>query len=200
MIHHVEGQIAAKSSGRVVIDVAGIGYEIFVSLLTWNDLGWVGERTRMLTHLVVREDAWTLYGFANEEERSLFRMLLGVQGIGPKVALAMLSHVPAARLSAIVAQGDLAALTALPGIGKKTASRILVDLKDKLGSFETLSFVHEGGEIPSAALVRGADEVVDALVALGYSETSAREVVLAERRAQPSATAEKLLRDALRRL
>ncbi|HET9887315.1 MAG TPA: Holliday junction branch migration protein RuvA, partial [bacterium] len=132
MIHHVDGVLAEKPAGRLIVEVGGVGMEVHVSALTWNDAGRPGERCRLLTHLSVREDGWTLFGFKEEEEREIFRLLLTVQGIGPKAALSILSALPIQRLRSIVADEDLAALTAVPGIGKKTASRILVDLKDKV--------------------------------------------------------------------
>jgi Holliday junction DNA helicase RuvA len=200
MIHHVEGRLAEKPPGRVVVEIGGFGLEVFVSSITWNDAGRPGDRVRLLAHLSVREDAWTLYGFLDEQERSLFRLLNGVQGIGPKVALSILSAIPASRLAHVVAEGDLAALTAIPGVGRKTASRILVDLKDKVGLPSSSDGVPGIGAVPGAAPAIPGDEAVDALLTLGYPFASAREAVRAARGQHPEASIEDLVKDALRRL
>jgi Holliday junction DNA helicase RuvA len=155
---------------------------------------------RLLAHLSVREDAWTLYGFLYEQERALFRLLNGVQGIGPKVALSILSAIPAPRLARTVADGDLDALTAISGVGKKTASRILVDLKDKVGLPSFSDDVPGVGVIPGAAPASLGDEVVDALLALGYPFASARDAVRTARSQHPEGSVEDLVKDALRRL
>ncbi len=198
MIHHVEGRIAGWSPGRLVVDVGGVGFEIHVTASTGNDAGRVGDLCRLLTHASVREDGWTLYGFLEEQERTLFRLLLGVQGIGPKVALSILSSIPAARLARVVGDGDLASLTTLPGVGKKTASRILVDLKDKLAPYA--SDAVEGTGPGSAAVAVAADPAVDALGALGYPFASGRDAVRNSRAAHPESPVELVLKDALRRL
>lgn len=200
MIHHIEGMLTETGSGRVVVEAGGFGLELLVADSTLATLGPKGLRVRLLTHLVVREDGWTLFGFAEESERSLFRMLLGVQGVGPRVALAILSGLAPVRLRAAVAEGDLAALTAIAGVGKKTAQRMIVDLRDKVGVVPT------GDEVPgSAAGTPGptaeADDAVDALVALGYSRLQARDAVRAARvTAGGDSAVEDVLRDALRRL
>jgi len=200
MIHHLNGKLSEKAAGRLIVEVGGVGMEVHVSTLTWNDAGRPGDPCHLLTHLSVREDGWTLFGFLEEEERELFRLLLGVQGIGPKAAISILSSVPVSRLRMIVAEEDLAGLTAIPGIGKKTASRILVDLKDKVA--DLASGLRSSGAlaIPQAGTATLGDEAVDALVALGYPFANAREAVRAARTVQPDAPVEAVLKDALRRL
>ncbi len=200
MIHHVEGRLAEKPPGRIVVEIGGFGLEVLVSSITWNDVGRPGDRVRLLAHLSVREDAWTLYGFLDEQERMLFRLLNGVQGIGPKVALSILSAIPASRLARTVADGDLAALTAIPGVGKKTASRILVDLKDKVGFPSSQDDAVPIGAMGGAAAATLGDEAMDALLALGYPFANAREAVRAARGQHPEASIEDVVKDALRRL
>ncbi len=198
MIHHVDGTLVEKEPGRVVVEVGGIGLELLVSDST---LGWLptpGGRARLLTHVVVREDAWTLFGFAHDDERGLFRLLLGVQGVGPRVALSILSGLSVERLSAAVTGSDVGALTTISGVGKKTAQRMIVDLRDKLGGLASdLS-------VPGAARVIAAkdepDDAVDALVALGYSRNIARDAVQGARGQDEDAPVEQLVRVALRRL
>jgi Holliday junction DNA helicase RuvA len=199
MIHHVDGVLAEKPAGRLIVEVGGVGMEVHVSALTWNDAGRPGDPCRLLTHLSVREDGWTLFGFKEEEEREIFRLLLGVQGIGPKAAMSILSALPVQRLRSIVADEDLAALTAVPGVGKKTASRILIDLKDKVKDAARGRGLDATG-LPHAATATFGDEAVDALVALGYPFASAREAVRMARAQQTAAPVEEVLKEALRRL
>lgn len=197
MIHHVRGTLAEKGAGRLVVDVGGVGLEILVTDGTWNEVGGPGDPVRLLTHLKVAEDAWTLFGFAHADERAVFRLLLGVQGIGPRVALSILSAVPSGLLRRAVQEGDLDALTAVSGVGKKTAQRILVDLRDKVGAIPGAARVVAAGAEPP-----GGDAAVDALVALGYSRGQAREAVRAARDAAPGADdpVEAIVREALRRI
>jgi Holliday junction DNA helicase RuvA len=198
MIHHVRGTVAEKPVGRVVVDVGGVGLEILVTDGTWNEVGTAGDPVRLLTHLKVAEDAWTLYGFAHADERAVFRLLIGVQGVSPRVAIAILSVLAPGALRRAVQEGDLDALTAVTGVGKKIAQRILVDLRDKVGAMP-------GGAarvLSGDAAAGGPDAAVDALVALGYSRGQAREAVHAARDAAPDAgiPVETIVRDALRRI
>jgi Holliday junction DNA helicase RuvA len=198
VIHHVTGRVAEKSPGRVIVDVGGIGLEMMVSTTTWNAVGDTGDAVRLLAHLAIREDAWTLFGFAREEERVLFRLLLGVQGVGPRVALGVLSGVPAPVLRRAVQVGDVGALKAVTGVGKKLAERIIVDLRDKVGEVPGSFDVVAGAEpVPAEG-----DQAVDALVALGYPRPVARDAVRGARAAEPddSAPVEAVVKEALRRI
>lgn len=195
MIHHLEGTLEDKPLGRLVIDVAGVGFEVHVADATWHDVGIPGTRIRVLTHLVVREDQWALYGFRREDERALFRSLLDVQGVGPKVALGVLSGLAIARLRRAIVEGDVATLTTVSGVGKKTAQRIIVDLKDRLGAFAA-----DVDELVGAPVGGDGDDAVDALVSLGYSRHLAREAVRGARAAGADLTLSDVIRDALRRL
>ncbi|HEV3128818.1 MAG TPA: Holliday junction branch migration protein RuvA [Solirubrobacteraceae bacterium] len=134
MIALLMGSVAVRRVDHVVVDTGGVGYRLAVSAQTLRQVPAVGERVVLHTHLVVRDDALALYGFATEEERELFLMLLGVQSVGPKVALAVLSGGPPRELLAALAAGDGARLQAVPGVGKRTAERIIVELREKVGA------------------------------------------------------------------
>ncbi|HXS29075.1 MAG TPA: Holliday junction branch migration protein RuvA [Steroidobacteraceae bacterium] len=168
MIGFLEGRIASKTPPQLTIEVSGVGYEVEAPMSTFFHLPAVGGAVRLLTHLVVREDAHVLYGFATEEERRLFRSLLKVSGVGPKIALALLSGLTVDAFARCVQQQDAAALTRVPGIGRKTAERLLVEMRDRLGV---------AGELPSAAArpppASPEGEAFDALVALGYKPAEA---------------------------
>lgn len=198
MIHHVEGVLEERRLGRMVVEVGGIGFEVHVTERTSAAAGILGGSVRLLTHLAIREDAWQLYGFLHEDERALFRLLLGVQGVGPRVALAVLSGLPASKLREAVAKADVAVLSTVPGIGKKTAQRMVVDLRDKIGEVPGA----DDWMAPSAktAVAEERDDAVDALVSLGYSRQIARDAVGAARRSEKDAPLEQLVKDALRRL
>ena len=167
MIGRLTGVIAEKSPPQLLIDVGGVGYELDVPMSTFYNLPAIGERASLLTHFVVREDAQQLFGFLTGEERGTFRMLVKISGIGPRMALALLSGLSVTELSQAVAAQDSARLVKVPGIGKKTAERLLLELRDKL----------DGGGAPgTAATTAGASasaDVLHALLALGYNEREA---------------------------
>jgi Holliday junction DNA helicase RuvA len=165
MIGRLTGVLAEKTPPQVLIDVNGVGYEVDVPMSSFYNLPALGERVTLLTHFVVREDAQLLYGFLTNAERAAFRLLIRISGIGPKMALALLSGLSVAELSAAVAQQQAARLVKVPGIGKKTAERLLLELKGKLAP--------DIGA-PGAAIASDAQaDIVQALVALGYSEKDA---------------------------
>jgi holliday junction DNA helicase RuvA len=157
MISYVEGVMAERHADRVVLAAGGIGYEILVSATSLAKLPVVGRTTRLLTHLQIRDDAMTLYGFASGAERELFLSLLGVGGVGPKVALAILSVLSPETLRRAILDGDPEAIIVVPGVGKKVAARVVLDLRDRLGGVV---------ELPAAGPLA---EVRDALGALGLS-------------------------------
>lgn len=170
MIASLTGQLRAKSPTEVLLEVQGVGYAVHVPLSTYAALGEVGGTVTLLTHLQVREDAMVLFGFATEDERAMFRLLLSVTGIGPKLAQNILSGVPAAELRGLIRAGNAAALTGIPGIGRKTADRIVLDLRDKVAQGpETSAGIDVAGATPSA--VRS--EALQALLALGFPRTAA---------------------------
>jgi Holliday junction DNA helicase RuvA len=167
----VSGTVAVRRGDHVVVDTGGVGYRLAVSAQTLRQVPAVGQGVVLHTHLVVRDDALALYGFASEEERELFLMLLGVQSVGPKVALAVLSGGPPRELLAALAAGDTARLQAVPGIGKRTAERIVVELREKVGA-----------SLPDGAIQisRGDDPIALArqgLVELGYGAQEADQLL-----------------------
>ena len=189
MIALISGRVAVRRSDHVVVDCGGVGYRLAVSTETLKHVPAVGHDLLLHTHLVVRDDALALYGFATEEERDLFLALLGVQSVGPKVALAVLSGGPPRDLVAALAAGDHARLQAVPGIGKRTAERIVVELRDKVGP----AF----GAEQSIVVTRGDDPrrlARDGLVELGFALREAEELL----RSAHGETTEDLLQSALR--
>ena len=165
MIGRLTGVIAEKSPPQVLIDVGGVGYELDVPMSSFYNLPALGERTTLLTHFVVREDAQLLYGFLTHAERAAFRQLIRIAGVGPRTALSVLSGLSVAELSQAIALQQTARLIKVPGIGKKTAERLLLELKGKLGP--------DLGT-PGAAVIDAAQaDIVQALQALGYNEREA---------------------------
>ncbi|MGE5337093.1 MAG: Holliday junction branch migration protein RuvA [Gemmatimonadota bacterium] len=166
MIGRLEGRLLEKNPPTVLVDANGVGYEVDVPMSTFYNLPVIGERITLLTHLVVREDAHLLYGFATAAERSAFRELIRISGIGSRTALAVLSGMSVNELAQAITLQESGRLTKVPGIGKKTAERLLLELKGKLGA------VLEGTAATSAPADTGAD-ITRALMALGYSEKEA---------------------------
>ncbi len=192
MIGRLRGVLVRKSPPELLVEVQGVGYEVEAPLSTFYELGETGTEVVLLTHLVVREDAHVLYGFATESERRLFRALIKVSGIGAKLALAVLSGIGADEFAHCVQRGDAAALTRLPGVGKKTAERLIVEMRDRLDGVAG----SPGGVPGAAAPVRSAlDEAIAALVSLGYKETDAGRMVRAVQ--VDGADTEALIRQAL---
>ena len=164
MIGHVRGRLLAKHPPQLLVDVGGLGYELEAPMSTFYGLPAVGADVALYTHLVVREDAHILYGFGTPEERALFRNLLKVSQVGPKMALSILSGVSVDGFSSIVKLGDAASLTKIPGVGRKTAERLLVEMKDRLDALSGLPA--EMTPINGGSKTEG--EAWSALVALGY--------------------------------
>ena len=165
MIGFIRGKLVVKTPPHLTVDVGGVGYDIEAPMSTFYTLPAVGSEVRLLTHLVVREDAHILYGFGSQEERSLFRNLLKVSQIGPKIALAILSGVSVEGFATLVKLQDSAALTRIPGVGRKTAERVLMEMKDRLDALEH-SAVGAGAMPVTSSSTEG--EAWTALVALGY--------------------------------
>jgi Holliday junction DNA helicase RuvA len=165
MIGRLIGTLAEKAPPQVLIDVNGVGYEVDVPMSSFFNLPGLGERVTLLTHFVVREDAQLLYGFLTHEERATFRQLIRISGIGPRTALSILSGLSVSELSQAVTQQQAGRLVKVPGIGKKTAERLLLELKGKMGPDMGL---------PGAAVASDAQaDIVQALMALGYNEKEA---------------------------
>ena len=170
MIGRLSGQLVAKHPPQIVLDVQGVGYEVDVPMSTFYNLPATGERVVLFTHLVVREDAHLLFGFGNEAERRAFRQLVKISGIGARTALSVLSGLSVTELAQAVTLQDAGRLTKIPGIGKKTAERLLLELKDKLGA-ELTTTVGVNRPPPVSS------DVLHALAALGYSDKEAIAVV-----------------------
>ncbi|MEA2281015.1 MAG: holliday junction helicase RuvA [Solirubrobacteraceae bacterium] len=187
MIALVAGEVAVRRADHVVISCGGVGYRLAVSAETLRHVPRVGEEALLHTHLVVRDDALALYGFASEEERDLFLLLIGVQSVGPKMALAVLSGGSPRALLSAVAAGDVARLQAVPGIGKRTAERIIVELREKVGAVDDDPIVVASGDDPLVLAREG-------LVGLGFSAQEA-EALLAS---APPGSTEDLIAHALR--
>lgn len=167
MIGRISGILVEKNPPQVVVDVAGVGYDIDVPMSTFYNLPKLQEKVALFTHLVVREDAHLLYGFGTESERATFRQLLKVSGVGPKVALAVLSGMSVNDLAEAVMTQESGRLTKVPGIGKKTAERLLLELKDRLKVDVRISV---GGEVSA---ISSASDILNALISLGYNDKEA---------------------------
>jgi len=168
MIGRLTGLLLEKNPPLITLDVHGVGYEVDVPMSTFYNLPAVGERTALFTHMVVREDGQFLYGFLTDEERATFRQLLKISGIGARTALAVLSGLSANELAQAVAMQEVGRLVKIPGIGKKTAERLLLELRDKLPKFSGSGVV-----LATTAAQDAGSDILNALLALGYSEREA---------------------------
>ena len=164
MIGRLTGTLVAKTPPQVLVDVGGVGYEVDVPMSSFYNLPALGERVTLLTHFVVREDAQVLFGFLSQEERSTFRLLVKISGVGPRTALSILSGLSVDELARAVSLQESARLIKVPGIGKKTAERLLLELKGKLGPDLA---------VPASVASDAQADIVQALVALGYSDRDA---------------------------
>ena len=194
MIERVTGIVAAKGADGVVLDVSGVGFLLEVSAITQRDMPAVGESGTLFAHLHVSEDSLRLFGFSSDEERELFRMLLGVSKIGPRLALAVLSCRRPLDLKRALAAGDVALLSSIPGIGKKTAERIILELREKMGDLAASSAVGPGGAPPADGGVVPVARA--ALVELGFSVLEADKLLTS---LDPQQSVEELVRQALMR-
>ena len=183
MIGRLTGTLLVKRPPALVIDVGGVGYELEAPMSTFYDLPAVGEPVTLTTHLAVREDAHVLYGFSKERDRDLFRALLKVTGVGAKMGLAILSGMDAARFAQCVEREDAAALTRLPGIGAKTAQRLVMEMKDRVAALGAATWTRIPAAAPGGPAPKTDDgalaEAVDALVALGYKPAEANRMARA---------------------
>jgi Holliday junction DNA helicase RuvA len=199
MITFLKGQLVSALPTQAIVDVAGVGYEVLIPLSSYDKLPDVGQSIHILTHLAVREDAHILYGFMTGAERDLFRLLVNhVSGIGPKLGLAVLSGMSVTNFKAAVVNSDTAALAKISGLGKKTAERIVLELKDKIGvaaAWEAASATHA----PTPEQEQG-NEAVLALIALGYKQIDAHKSVRELQQSGEANSAEDLVKLALKRM
>jgi Holliday junction DNA helicase RuvA len=192
MIAHLRGEILRKSPQEVVVDVAGVGYRVLIPVSTFYRLGSEGEPVRLLVHTHVREDALSLFGFASRGEQALFERLIEVAGVGPRLAVNILSGIEAGELADALRASDVARLTRIPGVGKKTAERLVLELKDKMPK---LAATPEAGE-PATGGVK--EDLASTLVNLGYSRAEAEKGAERAVREDGGGPFEDLLRRALR--
>ena len=201
MIGQIRGTLIGRQAPEILVDVGGIGYEIQVPMTTLYQLPELGQPVTLLTHFVVREDAQQLFGFAESADRRLFRELIKVSGVGPRLALTLLSGMDAADFARCLQRDDVAALVALPGVGRKTAERLLVEMRDKAGDWlDELSPESAAQAETGKAGVHGNDqraEAEQALVALGYKLTESAKLIAAVDSA-PETPSKELIRLALR--
>ncbi len=180
MIGFLRGQLLAKKPPQLLLDVHGVGYEIEAPMTTFYDLPMIGESVSLFTHLVVREDAHVLYGFAQETDRSMFRTLIKVNGVGPKLALTILSGQSAEEFCRCIEDNDTLALIRLPGVGKKTAERLIVEMRDRLPDLSEISeagIKMNLGQTKPSVTASPRQEAVTALCALGYKPADASKMV-----------------------
>jgi Holliday junction DNA helicase RuvA len=198
MIAYLHGRVIEKHPNRVIVDVQGVGYDVHVPLSTYYDVGDQGAEISLRVHTHVREDALNLYGFLTALEQQLFERLIGISGIGPKLAIAVLSGIDPRELVGAVQRGDVARLTAIPGIGRKTAERIVLELKDRLAQLAGAPL----SEVSPVASPhdRMRDDLVSALLNLGYHRPQAEKVVDSTLKSAGEPTFEHALKRVLRDL
>jgi Holliday junction DNA helicase RuvA len=197
MIAFLRGRVLDKSPNRIIIDVNGVGYDVHVPLSTYYDIGDAGSDVSLHVHTHVREDTLQLYGFLTPLEQLLFQRLIGISGIGPKLAVSVLSGIGSRELVSAVQHADIARLTRIPGVGKKTAERIVLELKDRLGDVPLAP--DTAGARPSTG-DRLRSDLISALENLGYHRPLAEKAVDATRKPDGDATFEDALKAALREL
>ncbi|NVK11039.1 MAG: Holliday junction branch migration protein RuvA [Gammaproteobacteria bacterium] len=196
MIVLITGQLIEKTSTSVIVDVQGVGYEIEVPLTTLYEMPESGQTIRLHTHFVVREDAQLLFGFHDKASQQLFRMLIKINGVGPKMAIAIMSSVSANELATIVADNSVARLVKVPGVGKKTAERLIIELRDKLS-------VADSHGMPSSGLLGDSsisDEAQAALQGLGYKPSEAEKLVAAALKQSAFTRSQDLIKAALQQI
>ncbi|QPB42073.1 Holliday junction branch migration protein RuvA [Rodentibacter haemolyticus] len=202
MIGRLKGILLEKQPPEILLDVQGVGYELLLPMTSFYNLPEIGQETTLFTHLAVREDAHLLFGFSQKTDRTLFRELIKTNGVGPKLALAILSAMSVEQFAYAIEREELSKLTKIPGVGKKTAERLLVELKGKFKGVKQSDFFVESTHIPTSpsSVVSpqesAGDEAIAALIALGYKATDAEKMV--KRVAKPELSSEQLIREALK--
>ena len=177
MIGFLRGRIVKKQAPVLVLDVHGVGYELAASMNTFYQLPGTGEEVELLTHLVVREDAHTLYGFGTEDERYVFRALIRVNGVGAKMALGILSGISTLEFRHCIEAGDTTRLTRVPGVGTKTAQRLIVEMRDRLGDWQAGNQADKDRPAPRARAAEPVNEAINAMISLGYRPQEASRLV-----------------------
>ena len=203
MIAHLSGTLLAKHATSVIVDVGGVGYEVTIPVTTFYDLGEAGEPVRLRIHTHVREDALQLFGFRTERERELFTLLISVSGIGPKSAVAMLSGMSADEIVTAIRTNNYARLTSIPGVGRKTAERLVIELRDKMAALSSPALEEEMaagavGVPQSEDALR--EDTLAALLQLGFPKPAAEKAITGAMQEGGDLSVETLLRRALRQL
>ena len=197
MLYNLNGILTVSDANYVVVECGGVGFKCFTSLNTVKSLGKVGDKVNIFTYLAVREDAMDLYGFADNAELDAFKLLISVSGIGPKAAIAILSQLSPDRLALCIASGDAKSITKAQGVGKKTAERVVLELKDKMVNISSGDVSSSVSSAASAGENSNSAEAVEALVALGYSQSDAAVVVGAM---DKSLSVDEMIRQGLKQL
>lgn len=204
MIAHLSGTLLSKQPNSVIVDVGGVGYELIIPVSTFYELEDVGTNTQLRVYTHVREEALQLYGFKTARERELFLQIISVTGIGPKIAITLLSGMNANEIIASIRTNNLARLTSIPGVGRKTAERLVVELRDKITALSSPAleeeFAAEGGQGPGSSPDAMRDDALSALLNLGYQKTSAEKAIKAAIDEGGDLSVELILRRGLRSL
>jgi len=198
MLSYLSGTLAEKSSTEIVVEVNGAGYLLSISTTTYEKLPAEGERIKILTYLYVREDALQLYGFTTDEDREVFKLLIAISGVGPRLAQTILSGMSTAQLRQAVLSGNLNALTEIAGVGKKTAERIILELKDKIVKLSLKPDMSEVKVHSDKQQVR--NDAYSALIALGFTKSAAEKAMRAAITERPDGSVDDLIRVALRQV
>ena len=193
MIAHLRGRLLIKHPNQAIVDVGGVGYEVTITVPTFSELAEAGQEVALHIHTHVREDQIALFGFLRAEEKRLFEKLMTVSGIGPKLAVTILSGMPVGELIGSIRAGDVARLTKVPGIGKKTAERMVLELREKLEELRAAA-------VAQPVLTAAADDVLSALVNLGYQRPLAEKAVERAAGTNPQTTFDQIFREALKLL
>ena len=204
MIAHLSGTLLSKQPNSVIVDVGGVGYELIIPVSTFYELEDTGQNTQLRVYTHVREEALQLYGFKTARERELFLQIISVTGIGPKIAITLLSGMNANEIIASIRTNNLARLTSIPGVGRKTAERLVVELRDKITALSSPAleeeFAAEGGQRPGSSPDAMRDDALSALLNLGYQKTSAEKAIKAAIDEGGDLSVELILRRGLRSL
>ncbi|MCQ2455280.1 MAG: Holliday junction branch migration protein RuvA [Clostridia bacterium] len=197
MIASLNGKLIIKEQNYVVVECGGIGFRCAITYSTYNSLGNIGENVFLYTHLAVREDAMDLFGFSKKEELEAFKLITSVSGVGTKIGIAILSEFSADKVTLFIATGDAKSLTAASGVGLKLAQRIILELKDKIGSVSAIGQMEELKSIGNASVNTNSKEAIEALVLLGYTQS---EATLAVGKLDPTLPTDELIKSGLRAL
>ena len=199
MIGRLTGQVAVKRAPQILIDCNGVGYEVDVSMSTFYQLPAVGDQVSVWTHLLIKDDQHALIGFYTEQERSMFRQLIKINGVGPKMALTILSGISESDFVLCIQSSDIATLTRLPGVGKRTAERLIMELRDKIGTGSHSDDIGSASQVNNLTTQKSStSEAVEALLSLGYKTADASKMINMAVKQSDESSAEALIKLALK--